>query len=121
MIQRRKAPRTGIQRAPARTWRRHEQWVRGFACVAIRADGDNCHGKIQLCHFREAANSGTGLKPAAWFTFPGCEGHHEEQHRIGQPAFERKHKLSLRAECLRLARFSPDLDMRAAAREAGAI
>lgn len=122
MLQRRKAPRSGIKRAPERVWRRHEQFVRGFVCYAFKADGENCRGKIQCCHWRSAANSGTGLRPFAWFTFPGCEHHHlDVQHVEGQKAVEKRFNIDLRAECLRLARISPDLDMRKAAKEAGAI
>lgn len=93
--------------------------MRGFVCIAFKADGDNCSGKVQCCHWRTAANSGTGIKPAAWDAWPGCEGHHAEQHRIGQKAFEAKYAVDCLKEARRLAKISPDLEMRAAMREAG--
>lgn len=119
MLQRRKPPRSGIVRAPQREWRRHEQFLRGFVCIAFKADSSGCDGKVQCCHWRTAANSGTALKPAAWDAWPGCETHHAEQHRIGQQAFEAKYSVDCLKEARRLARISPDKEMRAAMREAG--
>lgn len=122
MLQRRKPKRSGIERAPERAWRRHETWIRGFTCVAFKADASTCEGrKVECCHYRTAANSGTGIKPGSWSTFPACSEHHAEQHRIGQPAFERKYGVNLITECRRLARISPDAEMKKAAREAGFI
>ena len=120
LLQRRKPKRSGIKRAPERVWRRHETWVRGFACIAFKVDGDACSGKVRTCHYRTAANSGTSVKPFAWFTFPACDHHHSDvQHQEGQKAFERRYGVNLERECLKLARMSPDLEMRAAMREAG--
>lgn len=121
MLQRRQRQRSGIQRAPERHWRKHEQWVRGWACVAFKVDPDGCSGKIQCCHHRTAANSGTGIKPHAWETWPGCAAHHTEQHRIGQKAFEIKYGVDCAKEAARLARISPDLEMRQAMKEAGFV
>lgn len=117
MLPRRKHPKSGIARAPERRWRRHEQFVRGFVCIAFKTG--ECSPRIQCCHWRSAANSGTGLKPAAWETWPGCETHHAEQHLIGQKAFELKYGLDCAKEAARLARMSPDVEMRQAMREAG--
>lgn len=120
MLQRRPRVRSGIERAPQREWRRHEQFVRGFVCVAFKAAiEEDCAGKIQCCHWRTAASAGTGLKPPAWDTWPGCERHHAEQHRIGQKAFEAKYGVDCLKEARRLAKISPDLEMRAAMKEAG--
>jgi len=110
--QRRKPPKSGIQRAPERSWRRHEQWVRGFACVAFKADAENCRGKIQCCHTRLGTGGGTALKPPSWYSFPACERHHDEQHTIGERSFEKKYGLDLRAIALKLARMSPDKAMK---------
>lgn len=121
MLARRQRQRSGIQRAVEREWPKHERWVRSsFVCYAFKADGANCSGKIQCCHWRSAANSGTGVKPHSWFCFPGCFHHHiEVQHQEGQKAAERKYGVDLQKEALQLARVSPDRDIRLAMREAG--
>lgn len=120
---RRERPRSGIARAPQREWPRHRKFVRLHECIC-NADSpfsalmpEPCEGPIECCHYRDAANSGTGLKPADWWTFPACSAHHALQHRIGQDAFEAAYSLTLRETCLALARQSPDLEMRKVLRE----
>ncbi len=65
-----------------------------------------------FAHFRSAANSGTGIKPHDAFGISLCDGHHKEQHQIGQPAFERKYGIDMMALALEFTRRSPDVDMR---------
>lgn len=121
MLQRRKPLRSGIKRAPERTWRKHEQWVRGWACVAFVKDPDGCKGKIQCCHTRIGTGGGTSIKPPSWYCFPACETHHEEQHRIGERSFEVKYGVDLRAAAMKLARMSPDKAMVAEMRAAAVV
>lgn len=108
MLKRRRAPKSGIARpdAPIRS-AAHLQWVRGFECVAAKSGA--CSGKVQACHVRTGAGAGMGQKPGDDMTYPGCAGHHAEQHRIGEPAFERAHAINLRAIAERLAAQSPAL------------
>ena len=75
----------------------HLKWVREHACCV-----PGCHGRpIEAAHVRTGTDGGTGQKPSDFWTVPLCgtvfgagvaEGHHAEQHRIGEPAFERKLK-----------------------------
>ena len=116
-LQRRKNVRSGIQRGPQRVFLKHEKWVRGFGCCV---PGCQCR-RIEFAHVRSAANSGTGLKPPSWSGVPLCggpDGHHAEQHRIGQPAFERKYGIDLSGIAAALARRTTDRDLREAMKEA---
>ncbi|MCF4166371.1 hypothetical protein L2U69_12010 [Zavarzinia compransoris] len=105
MLPRRKPNRSGIRdndgpiRSPA-----HLAHVRGFVCVAFKSG--ECEGRIEAAHYRSAANAGTGVKPGDEWVFPACAKHHQEQHRIGQPAFEAKYGVDLAKECEALARSS---------------
>ena len=111
---RRKRIRSEIPRAPKRIWLRHRKFVRGFHCVVPGCEATD----IQCCHIRSAANAGTGLKPADWFTFPACANHHREQHDCGQGTFEDRHGIDLSALAAELVRRSPDWKMRASLAEA---
>ncbi len=53
-----------------------------------------------------------GLKPWDGLTFPACHGHHREQHTIGEPEFQRRYGLNLRAICLEYAARSPVAEVR---------
>jgi hypothetical protein len=120
----RKRLRSGIPRGPKRIWRRHEAWVRSLECAipgCLRRD-------MEFAHLRNAANSGTGYKPASWYGVPLCkdcwlngqmtEGHHAEAHRRGHDTVAAEHGINLWTIAAALARRSPDLAMRAAMQEA---
>jgi hypothetical protein len=117
IVQKRKAPRSGILRAAIRVWKRHDKHVRSHECIAAKFGG--CSGKVRACHRRSAANSGTGLKPHSWELYPGCDGHHKEQHDIGQPAFELKYGVSLVQAARECVLTSPDWPMKQHMREHG--
>jgi hypothetical protein len=104
----RQRPKSGIERAPQREWPRHRRFVRSFECAV-----PGCHGKAVCAHLRTAANAGTALKPADWFTVPLCDEHHKEQEgRTG--TFERRHGLNLFALAAELAARSTDQKMKEA-------
>jgi hypothetical protein len=113
--------RSGILRGPKRGWPKHRAFIRRHACVAtLGIVIDECEGRIECAHYRTAANAGKSQKPADWHTFPCCSRHHQEQHRIGQPAFERRYKLDLAAICAEFARLSTDTAMLLAMKECAA-
>lgn len=121
-LKKRERPRFGTLRAAPREFPRHRKFVRSHECVVLSVGGeiaweDACHGFGECAHYRTAENSGVGLKPADWHCFPACAKHHQEQHRIGQPAFERKYGLKLDEICAELARRSPDRKMREAMKD----
>ena len=116
-VPRRKNVKSGIKRGPQREFPKHRKWVRGFACCVPGCE----NRRIEFAHVRSAANSGTGLKPSDASGVPLCggpDGHHFEQHRIGQPEFERKYEISLSGIAAELARRTTDRDLREAMKEA---
>lgn len=113
--QKRKRPKSGIERAPQRIWLRHRKFVRSHHCVVPGCQATD----IQFCHIRSAATAGTGLKPHDAHSFPACVNHHQEQHQIGQGSFEDRHGLDLDAIAAELVRRSPDMQMRLSLMEAG--
>ena len=100
----RKRPHNG------RDFPEHRRWIRRHSCIV-----SGCFStSIECAHYRTAANSGTGQKPADWWCFPCCTFHHSEQHAIGQNAFESKYGVSLAELTAEFARRSPDGQMRQA-------
>lgn len=105
-------PRSGILRVVKREWPRHRRFIRSRCCVVTLAKIiDECEGPIECAHYRTAANSGKSQRPHDWHCFPACFKHHAEQHRIGQPAFERRYGIDLAAICAEFARLSTDTAM----------
>jgi hypothetical protein len=104
----RKRPRSGIERGPQRVWPHHERFVRSNPCSIL-----GCQiTPVQFAHVRSAANSGTGLKPPSWDGISLCVTHHQQQHEVGQPAFERLYHIDLFAIAAAFVARSPDQAMR---------
>jgi hypothetical protein len=110
---RRDRERSGISRGPQRIWGRHRKFVRSHHCCVPGCED----GPIEFAHVRSAANSGTGVKPADWSAISLCSSHHAEQHRIGQPAFERRYGINLAALAAEFVLGSPDVAMRDAMKQ----
>jgi len=120
---RRERPRSGILRAPPREFPRHRAYVRRLQCVcdgiaALNPAFVACDGRIECCHVRLETDGGAALKPSDWWTFPGCRAHHDQAHRIGETRFQDLYGMDLKETALRLARYSPDLSIRQAMKEA---
>jgi len=108
---RRKPPvKSGIERVPNKRFPGHRQWIRRHACIV-----EGCERRdIQACHVRAGLpageQAGKDQKPHDKWTLPMCGGvgsHHEEQHRIGEPAFCRKYGLDLVKIATKFAAASP--------------
>lgn len=84
------------KRSPA-----HRAWVRGHACSACGSTT-----AIECAHVRNAANSGTGIKPSDAYTVSLCRDCHAESHR-GERTFERKWNIDLMALAEAFYRASP--------------
>lgn len=81
----------------------HLSWVRGHRCCV-----PGCQDMpIEAAHVRTNTNGGVGLKPDDTWAISLCAGHHQEQHRIGEPAFEAKHRINMKALALEFAAKSP--------------
>lgn len=82
---------------------KHCDFVRDHECCV-----EGCPGRpIEVMHVRNGTDGGTGLKPSDRWTIPGCRAHHEEQHRIGEPSFERKYGLDMKDLARALVKASP--------------
>jgi hypothetical protein len=51
-----------------------------------------CRGKVRACHFDPWGDKGTGSKVSDNASMPMCDGAHDEQHRIGWPAFQSRYQ-----------------------------
>jgi hypothetical protein len=81
----------------------HRAWVlRHHCCVP------GCERQpIECAHVRQSGDGGIGLKPSDCWTISLCAHHHQEQHRIGERAFETRHNLDLVALAQAFSRRSP--------------
>ena len=81
----------------------HCTYVRSHECCV-----PNCGGRpIEVAHVRTGTNGGMGVKPSDRWTISLCRDHHAEQHRIGEPGFEKKHGIDMKALAQEFARKSP--------------
>lgn len=81
----------------------HTGWVTKHACSV-----PDCNGlPIEAMHVRNGTNGGTGVKPTDDWTISGCRAHHQEQHQIGEPAFERKYGIDMKDLARAFAAKSP--------------
>jgi hypothetical protein len=105
-------PKLGVRAAVQKIWPRHRRWVRSHGCCVT-----NCQAlSVDFAHLRSAANAGTGQTPHDIFGVSLCRVHHDEQHRIGADAFNKKYGIDLWALAAEFARRSPDWEMRASLR-----
>lgn len=71
----------------------HRAWIRTHACCV-----PDCSALPIVCaHVRKGTNGGTGMKPDDRWTISLCWAHHDEQGNIGEPAFERKYGIDMKA------------------------
>lgn len=70
----------------------HRAWVRSHHCCACgSASGLEC------AHVRIGTDGGMGIKPSDKWTISLCRDCHAEQHRIGEPIFEQRHGINMKA------------------------
>ncbi|RZK00355.1 MAG: DUF968 domain-containing protein [Novosphingobium sp.] len=81
----------------------HRAWVRRHHCCVSGCE----RLPIECAHVRVGTDGGVALKPSDHWTVSLCTVHHAEQHRIGEPAFERRHGIDLRAIASEFASRSP--------------
>ena len=83
----------------------HRAWVRKHHCCV-----PGCKRlPIECAHVRSGTDWGTGLKPSDCWVISLCSHHHEQQHRIGERAFEARHGMELREIAEKFASLSPHL------------
>lgn len=86
----------------------HRAWINGFLCSVTLSDRPtDCDGETQCAHVRRGTDGGIGEKPSDWWTIPLCRAHHNEQHQIGEQAFEKKYGIDMKELAREFARKSP--------------
>ncbi len=80
----------------------HRQWVRLHQCAAC-----GTQTAIECAHVRSGTDGGLGLKPSDCWCISLCREHHNEQHQLGEPAFEAKYRIDMKALAQTFARLSP--------------
>ena len=61
----------------------HLEFIRSLPCLKCGVYPSDA------AHIRRGTDGGTGIKPSDEWTVPLCRECHQEQHRIGEPAFFR--------------------------------
>jgi hypothetical protein len=86
-----------------RSFPAHRAWVRRHRCSV-----PGCLNlPIECAHVRCGTDGGQGLKPSDRWTISLCRTHHEEQHRVGELAFQKRYGIELLALAEAFARRSP--------------
>lgn len=85
------------RRSPA-----HRAWVRRHACCVCGSQT-----AIECAHVRVGTDGGTGIKPSDRWTVSLCRDCHSEQHRIGEPSFEKLHGINLKELAAAFFKASP--------------
>jgi hypothetical protein len=81
----------------------HRTWVRKHHCCVPACD----RLPIECAHVRSGTDGGIGLKPSDRWLISLCSHHHQEQHRIGETAFEKRYGIDLIELSREFARLSP--------------
>jgi hypothetical protein len=97
----------GVRADPWIRCQSHQKWVRGFRCIGEGRAGHVCSGPIVFAHCRLGTDGATGEKPSDCWGNPLCDGLHQLQHTIGEPALERFLKCDLKASALGFWKQSP--------------
>lgn len=107
MLKRRKATKMGVRKSERIRSTGHQQFVRGFVCLAFDRDPTGCDGKMHAHHVSEGGNAGMGVKAPDSDLVPLCAKHHDEGHTGGWTTFAVKYSVDLLAHAAKLWRISP--------------
>lgn len=99
-----------IPKKPKRTGRwksqAHRDFVRSHECIV-----PGCTRRpIEVAHLRNGTDAAAGRKASDWFTVSMCggiEGHHAEEHNLGEESFQKKYGINLHALAAMFAAASP--------------
>lgn len=97
---RRKRPKMGLRCSSVVRSQGHLKNVRGRYCILFGKPGHDCTGRHHAHHVQSyrAIEGGMGMKVGDDKTVCLCDLAHEEVHRIGQDAFQKKWGTDLEAE-----------------------
>jgi len=100
--QKRKRARMGVKVSSVVRSPGHLAYIRTLEC-AVRKPGyydcnlhDGCN-KVEAAHVRTGTDGGTSIKPGDNWAMPLCAAHHRQQHQIGEPEFERRYGVDMKA------------------------
>lgn len=85
------------RRSPA-----HRAWIRGHCCSACGSDT-----AIECAHVRNGTDGGMSMKPSDAWCISLCKTCHTEQHQVGEPEFERRRNIHMKALACEFTRKSP--------------
>lgn len=83
----------------------HCNFVRSHACCACGS-----MAAIEVAHVRTGTDGGMGMKPGDYWTISLCggpSGCHALQHRIGEPEFEKRKFIDMKALAREFVKASP--------------
>lgn len=93
---------------------RSDRWRSQAHCTFVRSHEccvPGCTNRpIEVAHVRNGSDAGMSRKPSDYFTISLCggiDGHHAEQHRIGEQSFAALHRIDLHALAREFAEASP--------------
>lgn len=103
-----------LPRRIAKPAKRASRWKSPAHCNFVRSHECCVPGctrrPIEVAHVRIKSGAGMGQKPDDWDTISLCggvDGHHAEQHLIGETSFERRHGIDMAALASEFAAASP--------------
>ena len=100
----RKRPKMMVKEATVIRAPNYLAFVRRHNCTCVEVDPTGCEGEIEAAHVRRGTDGGVGMKPSDCYALPLCSSHHRDQHSIGEPSFEKRHRFSMRDVADRLWR-----------------
>lgn len=90
---------------------RTARWISPAHCNFVRKHHCCVNGcadmPIEVAHVRTGTDGGMGKKPSDYWAISLCKHHHAEQHRIGEPAFEKRHGIDMKGLATEFASASP--------------
>jgi len=93
---------------------RSERWRSPAHCNFVREHEccvPGCTNRpIEVAHIRNGSDAAMGRKPSDFYTISLCgntDGHHAEQHRLGEKSFATKYAIDLHALAREFAEASP--------------
>lgn len=116
MIPRRaRRPKMGVREETVIRCPGHLKWVRGHECATcpspiVSRYGSASHPpgyRCEAAHVRTGTDGGTGMKPGDNWAIPLCHDHHQQQHRIGEKAFEAIYHIDMKKIAETFWRLSP--------------
>ncbi len=81
----------------------HRKWVGQHECCV-----PGCKARpIEVAHLRNGTDAAMGRKASDWYCISLCRDHHSEQHRIGEPGFQKAHNINMHELAAEFAKESP--------------